>query len=180
MTKERLVTPVGEAKWAHLTKPKPPFKGDKEKGAKYQIDVVFDPADPAWKAWASDIKVRSKKAGKNVPIRPELDADNQPTGRYMATFKTGEQYKPQVFGLPEGQMVGNGSKVRVSFTPAAYEGFGGGVTLYLNAVQVVELVAYQPNSPSAYGFDPASTHPIPLAADEWEDAGPIPEDETPF
>jgi hypothetical protein len=155
--KERLLTPVGEAKWAHVHIPKEPFAGDKDKGKKYSIDVVFDPTDPAWKAWGADIKSRAP-GGKGVPIKQEKDEGDNPTGRYFSTFKTGEQYPPRVFDkygkeIPKDVLIGNGSKVRVSFTPATYEGFGGGLTLYLSAVQVLELVEYKGRSADAYGFD---------------------------
>ena len=39
--RERKLTPIGEAKWAHLDKPKAPYQGKGE--PKYQLDVIFDP-----------------------------------------------------------------------------------------------------------------------------------------
>ena len=50
--KDVKLTPPGEAKWAHVHTPKAPFEGKGE--PKYQIDVVFDPANnEQWKAWAN-------------------------------------------------------------------------------------------------------------------------------
>lgn len=168
--KEKFITPVGNCKWAHVHHPKAPFKGDPNKVAKYQIDIVFSPDDPAWKAWAGALKKKieempaqiSKSTGepipKQMPIKRELDAEDKPTGRFYVTFKTGEQFKPGVFDkygkvIPENVMIGNESRVRVNYCESVYQEFGGGVTLYLNAVQVLELVEYGNRNAEAYGFE---------------------------
>lgn len=163
----RLITPIGEAKWAHIHTPKTPFDG--KGNPKYQIDVVFEVTDESWKKWAKDLsdKVRAlpeqidKKTGetykKQQPIKRELDANDEPTGRYYATFKTSDKFKPGIFDkcgkpIPPEILIGNGSRVRVAYTENIYEAFGGGINLYLNAVQVVELIEYQHKSAEAYGF----------------------------
>lgn len=174
--KERLVTPVGEAKWAHVHVPKQPFEAKGE--AKYQIDVCFDKDSPEWAKWATALMERLRaiptqtdRAGRVMehqpPIKQELDSDDKPTGRFYTTFKTGEKFKPAVFDkfgqpVPETSLVGNGSKVRVNYTPSEYKGFGGGIALYLNAVQVLELVEFKPQTASAFGFgvEPAPTVPM--------------------
>jgi hypothetical protein len=175
----RLLTPVGFAKWAHVHTPKAAFqeKDGKAKGEpKYMIDVCFSADDPAWKEWASNLKAMivalpqlvDKHTGspipKQMPIKRELDIDDKPTGRFYVTFKTGEKFKPPVFdkfgyAIPETVLVGNESKVRVSYTPVPYEAFGGGVALYLNAVQVVELVEFGNNTADSYGFEIATPAP---------------------
>jgi len=171
--KERKVTPVGEAKWAHVHEPKAPYRGANgiAKGdPKYQIDVVFDINGPEWGPWAQDIKAKlqalpqqiNKKTGepmrKQTPIKRELDENDEPTGRLYATFKTSAKFKLGVFDeygrvLPPDKLVGNGSKVRVSYTENQYDGFGGGINFYLNAVQVVDLVEYQAQTASSFGFE---------------------------
>lgn len=184
MTKERLVTPVGEAKWAHLSTPKTPY--DKNKSPQYMIDVIFDTKDPQWKVWASALQAElkalpeqiDKKTGetlkKQVTIKRELDEEDNPTGRHYVTFKTGEKFKPPVvdkYGDPLNKLVGNGSKVRVAYVKNVFTGLGGGINLYLNGVQVVELVEYESKSASNLGFPTE-----PKANDDWEPAGPIPDD----
>jgi len=166
--KERKVTPIGEAKWAHLDKPKAPFEG--KGNPKYQIDVVFDPNDEAWKKWAGEVLAHlkslpeqtNKKTGEKMlrqsPLKKEFGRDDMATGRYYVTFKTSDKFKPKVFDkfgkeLPEGTLVGNGSKVRVSYLENDFEAFGGGINFYLNAVQVIELVEYGIHSASSFGFD---------------------------
>jgi hypothetical protein len=167
--KKRFLTPIGFAKWAHLHTPKAPYKGEADRGAKYQIDVCFTPDDPAWKEWAGALKAAvealptqiDKRTGailaKQMPIKRELNADDTPTGRFYVTFKTGEQFRPSVFdkyGQPvtDQTIIGNDSRVRIAYMPVEYEGFGGGIALYLNAVQVVDLVEYKGQSAEAYGF----------------------------
>lgn len=170
---KRLLTPVGFAKWAHVHTPKAPFqeKDGKAKGdPKYMIDVCFSADDAEWKKWAGDLKAQimalpvlvDKHTGapipKQMPIKRELDIDDKPTGRYYVTFKTGEKFKPPVFdrfgiAIPETILIGNESKVRVSYTPAPYDAFGGGIALYFNACQVIELVEYRASTADAYGFE---------------------------
>ncbi len=169
--KENILTPIGEAKWAHVQTPKQPFKDERgvSKGdPKYQIDVVFDPKDTEWARFTEAVKRRldalpqqvDKKTQKPIekqdPIKYELDDNDRPTGRMYVTFKTGEKFQPGVFnkyGEAIKDKVGNGSKVRVSFTPVPYEAFGGGLALYLNAVQVLELVEFGTRSAASYGFE---------------------------
>lgn len=165
--KERLVTPVGEAKWCHIHTPKAPFEG---KGTpKYQVDVIFKQDDPEWSKWAKAVmeKLRAlpeltdKKTGnkisKQTPIKRELDENDQPTGRWYVTFKTNDKFKPGVFDsygkvIPETVLIGNGSLVRVNYCENVYDAFGGGINFYLNAVQVVALVEYSNKDASAFGF----------------------------
>lgn len=196
--KVRLLTPVGFAKWVHIHTPKAAFmeKDGKPKGPpKFSIDVCFTADDPDWAKWAGDLKqtilalpVQKDKhtdepIKKQMPIKREMDIEDRPTGRFYVAFKTGEQFKPGVFDkfgvpIPDSIMIGNESKVRVSYTPSEYTAFGGGIALYLNAVQVLDLVEYRSQNASAYGFE---VEELPL------DAGPGPksafadfEDDIPF
>ena len=170
--KERKITPLGEAKWAHVRVPKAPFKdehGNVKGEPKYMIDVIFSKDDPKWEAWAKNVmdtikalpeqvdKKTGEKLKKQIPIKRELDENDNPTGRFYVTFKTGAKFKPGVFdrygrAIPEEILVGNGSMVHVSYTEASYSAFGGGLTFYLNAVQVVDLVEYKSQNAAALGF----------------------------
>ena len=170
---QKQLTPVGEAKWAHVHTPKAAFTdkiGHTKGEPKYAIEVYFGADDPAWKTWAAQVMAKlrelpdhiDKKTGetlkKQTPIKRELDQDDKPTGRFYVTFKTGEKFKPGVFdafGNPTNSLIGNGSKVRVNYSGNVYDAFGGGINFYLNAVQVVELVEYQSQTAAGYGFDVA-------------------------
>ena len=175
--KQRYLTPDGFAKYARLNKPQPPFGGDPNKGAKYKIDVCFDPKDPKWAAWGSELRAIAKSLGTDkIPIKKEVDESDQPTGRLYVRFQTGEQYKPGVFDkygqpLPEGILVGNDSKVKVAYTVNHYDGFGGGVNLYLSAVQVLDLIEYKGRSAEGYGFtvESAPAGAKPPAAQQEDD-----------
>lgn len=184
---KRLLTPVGFAKWAHVHNPKAAYqeKDGKPKGEpKFMIDLCFSADDMEWKKWAGDLKAEimalpmqiDKHTGapiaKQMPIKRELDIDDKPSGRYFVTFKTGEKFKPPVFdrygmAIPETILVGNESKVRVAYSPVEYTAFGGGIALYLNAVQVVELVEYRASTAEAYGFqvDPLVMADMPVSAE---------------
>lgn len=186
---ERLITPIGEAKWAHIHKPKEGYKDDRggePRPAKYQIDVYFDPESTEWKKWVEDITAtlaalpqqvdkEGEKIKKQKPLKRELDENDKPTGRLYATFKTGAEYRPGVFDkykqvIPESQLIGNGSKVRVNYSPSTFEGFGGGINFYLNAVQVMELVEFKSKTADAYGFDGEEAPAGDKAKQEEEDS----------
>lgn len=194
---KRQVTPTGEAKWAHLHTPKAAFmdeQGHAKGDPKFQIDVYFSKDDPAWAVWATDLmsKVKAipdqvdKRSGevlkKQSPIKRELDEADQPTGRFYVTFKTSDKFKPGVFDrygnpLAADVLVGNGSKVCVSYSPNTYLAFGGGINFYLNAVQVIELVEYKNQSAEAYGFAVESDPVVAANRDPGsDDANPFDDD----
>jgi len=107
----------------------------------------------------------------NALCEPEYDKDDEPTGNYRWKFKTGAFLKDKTTGKKRARSVpvfdsmnqrvtlkeepGNGSAVCVSFTTAPYfvEGQGmGGLSLFLNALQVVRLNKHGERSASDYGF----------------------------
>ena len=121
----------------------------------------------------SELKPQSqKKLGefKFNDLGPEeYDRDGTPTGRRLFRFKTGAFYErngkklqrrvplfdsmQQAVSLKEEP--GNGSIVRVSFTcnPYFVEGQGmGGLSLYLDALQIIKLNKAGERSASDYGF----------------------------
>jgi hypothetical protein len=165
--KVRKLTPYGFAKWAHVHKAKAPYRPGKP--PQYSIDVCFLESDPEWKTWAGEIMATikampsqtDKKTGavlpKQIPIKREFDKEENPTGRFYVTFKTGEKYPPGVFDrfgreIPKSVAVGNESRVQVSYVAVPFSEFGGGLALYLNAVQVWELVEYGGHSAASHGF----------------------------
>jgi hypothetical protein len=186
--KIRKTTPLGEAKWAHVHTPQAAFvdKSGNAKGApKFQIDLVFSKDDPQWATWASSVmdmlralpEQIDKKSGeaikKQSPIKRELNEADEPTGRFVVTFKTSAKFKPGVFDrygdpIPENVMIGNGSIVRVSYIENAYSAFGGGINFYLNAIQVADLVEYKAQNAAAYGF-PVEDAPAKKELDPWDD-----------
>jgi len=148
--KERLVTPIGEVKWSNLDEARKFSENGKERGdAKYDITIVFAPDDPEWAEFIADMRARVEASpGPGNPIKADTDKDEDgkkvKNGKCAVTFKTGDTYKPSVFDVfgekIDNALVGSGSKAKVNFTPSEYALSGGGVTLYLNAVGVTELV----------------------------------------
>lgn len=178
--KVHFTTPVGEARWAHLVKPRAFQEGGKDQGApKFSIEVYFKPDAPEWKEFLA--KLKNGVGNKKLPIKWETDEADQKTGLAYASFKTGEKFRPHMFDrygkkMEENILLGNGSKVRVNFGPNEYTGFGGGVNFYLNAVQVVDLIEYQSKDAKGYGFE---AEPMP-AGFVPQDAPPAEDDSLPF
>lgn len=152
--KERKVTPPGFAKWAHLLTPKKPYMDKGE--PKYQIDVVFDPKDAEWGVWAKKLQETVRGIGVLSPIKKEYNQNDEETGRVYVTFKTSDKFHPKIFDkhghILENVKIGNGSKIKVSYIENEFKAFGGGINLYLNAVQVLELVEFGNYGADSYGF----------------------------
>lgn len=117
----------------------------------------------------------------------EYDKDDQPTGRILFRFKTSAFYekrdgtklqrKVPLFDAMQQPVLlkeepGNGSLVRVAFTCAPYfvEGQGaGGLSLYLDAVQIIKLNQFGGRSASDYGFGEEEEEGAFTAADVKND-----------
>ena len=166
MAKQMKVTPLCECRWAHVHKARKGFNdGDRPK---FEIELVFDQSNQEMWAWAGELNGRIKSMLLPIcPIKPDRDKKTKkPTGKYFVKFHTGEQYPPKVFDndgtvIGPDTAIGNGSKVQVSYTESKFDGFGGGVTLYLSNVCVRELVEYTAQGGSEFGFDGATTEPAP-------------------
>lgn len=67
------------------------------------------------------------------------------TGELSLEAASGEKYPPPLFDakgneLPRSKVIiGGGSKLKLDVTVNPYTGLGGGINLYINAVQVLEL-----------------------------------------
>lgn len=164
------ITPKGVAKYPWLTIPSTQFNPDGD----YKVDLVLDPSDPAVEAFLSgldeDVKTYFSELAKKdkkksnlaktakVPYTSESDpSTGQDTGMVVVKFKSG--YKPALFDSKRQPItdddikVGSGSIIKVAFTKNFYEGFGGGMNLYLQQVQIIKLVEYNAKGEPAAGFD---------------------------
>lgn len=107
---------------------------------RYMTYVKFDDDDfrkvDAWlKKCAADLGVEDGK----LPWKKD-----KKTGEEWLVATSGEKYQPLIVDaknkkMPNSKVIGGGSKIKLSVTVNAYEGFGGGINLYLNAVQVLDL-----------------------------------------
>ena len=166
---DRVVSPKGKVAWAYLERPNTKFSDEGEyqlaftmlrKEAKKfmaQIDGWMDDsqkesgakklADPPYKEDGDDVLFKFKQ-------KPFFKSKN------------GEKRKVTIRLIdsklnPCNVSVGRGSEVKVSFRPVAWTVQGGaGITLYMDAVQVINLIPYNPISDMGFeteeGFEDSS------------------------
>lgn len=163
MGKKVFVSPKGTAAYAWITKPDTKFNPE----GVYKTTVIVD--DPAAAApFIEAIKeVYVEEHGTKKLAKAQLSYEENEDGTVSFKFKS--QHKPKLFdskGKPiTGDVkIGNGSKIKVSGGFGAYDkGANTGVTLYLNAVQIIDLVEWAGSS--AFGEEDGG-----FVADESFDA----------
>lgn len=174
----KLNTPIGEARWCWLYEPDTRFKDDGE----YHVDLVLNAENPKVKEIVAKIKTtyeeykatlddpkKAKKEPKHLGFEPETDDNGDETGNLIFKFKAkairvnkkGERVEktpPAVFDsklkqIKEPIPIYNGTTMIVNFSPSGYfNGTNNGVTLYLNAVQIINLVSGGNGDAKDYGF----------------------------
>jgi hypothetical protein len=141
--KEKLpmkVSPIGEIRYAWLKTPRPPYKGKDTDSGKYSVTLAFSSDDIKMQAWVKEIKALYPD-GTKWPWKKDEE-----TGNTLVTFKS--TYRPRMVDakrnpLPDGCFPSRDSVVKVAYVPNVYEDLGGGVNLYLQGIQVIELVEYE-------------------------------------
>jgi len=173
----------GIARYAWLSRPDTKF----DDAGKYKMDLELDPNDEAAKTFLNSLKDQLSEQYPNPPYKAQKDkTTEEPTGNIIVKFASG--FKPKLFDLygsemPDNVVVGSGSKVVVAYTISYYKGFGGGMNLYLQAVQVVDLKEYDGRSADEYGFDVAKNveeDKAPWEKKEGETQPPEDVDNLPF
>jgi hypothetical protein len=162
MSKEKQLSPITKCMWAHLQKPNISNTGEYKDS--YQITLVLDPKDSKHKDLLTTIANLHKSSGSKVelgmakhPIKIHKDEAGNAAGKYEVRFKT--EYGPVPTFDAKGQpiirdknFVANDSEVRISFSHSFYKQGGGGVSLFLNSVQVINLIEWQGGTAEDYGF----------------------------
>ena len=164
-------TPRGEALWAHTLVTE---KFDGKDTGKFSIQIKLNKAETeALQALHEKEVERAKEdpafKGKKWLTEPNLGVKEEKNGDLTFKFATkaetntraGEVIKKVIpvfdaAGKPYKGPIGNGSIIKVRYTIAPYwmTKANNGVTLYLEAIQVLELVEYGGNrNASAYGFE---------------------------
>lgn len=147
--KRNIESPVGEFKWAFITKPRENLSGVSQ--FSITVNMSEDTAQPlieeimaTWKE--SGIKKQMKSAG----YKTEDDGTISFSFKTNATFGDGSSNHVSVFDSKGkkvdlgDKLMGNGSTGRVKGLAASYEsGANAGVTLYLNSVQIMKFVEYE-------------------------------------
>ena len=147
-------SPTGKAKFVHLRVPDTRFDAE----GKYTLTLVLDPADPDVEQMISELDREIREKGlANAPFGDETNKDGTKTG--MVEVKFSSKFPPKVFNealkvVPTEVEIGNGSIVKVAYRENEYPAFKGGINLYLQAVQVLELVEKFSDG-ADFGFQPS-------------------------
>jgi hypothetical protein len=160
--KTTFITPPVIAVWPKLDTPDS-YQAKDRKGnpkgepkVRYTTDVKAAPGhEEAFDKMRKSIEAYAKKVLPDIdkpktPFKPEMEKDGDKrveTGKLLMTATSGVKYKPPVFDaknnkLPEGLAIGGGSLIRLEVSLNDYEisDDNAGVNLYINAVQVLDLV----------------------------------------
>jgi hypothetical protein len=136
-------TPKGTAGYLNLVKPDTKFDPD----GKYKavITLTEEQAEPLKELAREEAQEALGKKAKTAKL-PFVDNED---GTVTLTLKS--KKKPKLFdakGNPiaadvaEEMNPGAGSVIKVKGSFSGYDGFGGGVTCYLNEVQIIRLVEF--------------------------------------
>ena len=164
MPRELIVSPRGEAAWAKVLG-EPVAYEDNPKA--WSVSLLLDPSDPDTIAFVERIEAvfaefhgpKAKVAANGWPFGDETTKDEKgrpvPTGKVKFNFKRKQETAsgqlkdaPIVVDSkknlwPADMLIGNGSKIKVAFSPWKWEGPSGkGMSLELESVQVLDLVSY--------------------------------------
>jgi hypothetical protein len=170
MPAEKFVTPIAECMYACLQQPNVSKDGQYESA--FQIVLVLDSTNKAHHELLEHVRnlhcegVKEKDKGKakskgHYPIRPHEDeAGNIIPDKYRVRFKTREDFADQIATFDakgnrifrDKNFIANGSRVRVSWSYKFYTQGSGGVSLFLNGVQVIELIEWQGHTADMLGF----------------------------
>jgi hypothetical protein len=173
LANQSFFTPVGPCKWAKVFEPQDPLEAGKSR--EWSIQLTLDPQlhktidfltqlDDLFK----EINGKAKVARDGIPYKEEIDKETgEPTGLVIIKFKRKETSNkgniippPLVIDSqrnpwPADTLIGNGSKARIKFSPYGWDavtGTGRGLSLWLEALQVIDLVPYESRD-MAEGFD---------------------------
>jgi hypothetical protein len=145
------VSPVGTASWPWLNKPDVRFDAD----GIYHVKLVMTKEES--KKLDTVIKPLMN-GGKHNPLKPEKDDQGNNTDNMVCQFKMksvvksrkGDFTQVPILLDKEGQRIestiGAGSKIKVAYQAVPFDQGGGGVTLRLRKVRVLDLVEYQGGS----------------------------------
>jgi len=186
MPRELIVTPVGDAYWAKIFEPEED-RFDEGKPRQWSIEWAGTSAGKETLALVQRIESEfaringeGAKPSKNAwPFKEGEDSSGNATGllhfrmRKNETTRKGQKLAaPAVYDSrknpwPAGVLIGNGSKVKVAFSCWGWEDKFGkkGISLSLEAVQVLDLVEYQHRDPAdAFGEENGYVVDTPAAA----------------
>ena len=165
---KRITSPRGEALYPHLKTPE--VYDGQTVGYTIQAKFSKEATDKLIEQIENELEAAKKSdifIGKRWYKEPHLGFREDKNGDIVFKFKTKHEITTKagdvikrtvpVFdakGKPIDVSLGNGSVVRIAFQVVPYHksSTNNGVTLYLDAIQVIELVEYNGSSQDASGF----------------------------
>jgi hypothetical protein len=196
MPRELIVSPRGEAQWAKVL-------GEAAEGYEegspraWSVSLLLDPSDPETIEFIERLEAEFEKlhgkankiSSNGWPFGDETSKDEKgrpvPTGKVKFNFKRKEvtargdlKAGPVVVDSkknrwPVEKLIGNGSKIKVAFSPWGWSNPSGkGMSLELEQIQVLELVEYAKESSvlfeeeEGYVLAPVEEEPGLAAAEE--------------
>ena len=195
MPRELIVSPRGEAAWAKVLG-EPVAYEDNPKA--WSVSLLLDPSDPETIAFVERIEAvfeefhgpKAKIAANGWPFGDETSKDEKgrpvPTGKVKFNFKRKQETAsgaikdgPLVVDSkkslwPQEKLIGNGSKIKVAFSPWKWEGPSGkGMSLELESIQVLDLVSYSKDDVAdAFGVEDGYVLETPAAQTPFEAEAP--------
>ena len=166
---DRVVSPRGKVTWVYVDRPNTRFSDEGE----YQVAFTI-PRKDAKKFMAQIdewMELSQKESGaKKLADPPYKEDGNDVLFKFKQKpffkGKNGEKRKVTIRLIdsklnPCNVSIGRGSEVKVSFRPVAWTFQGvAGITMYMDAVQIINLIAYNPVSDMGFeeeeGFEDAS------------------------
>lgn len=182
---------TGEAVWPKLDTPDSYMApGAKEPKVEYKTNLrVTDDEIKRFRAeWSKLAKETLEAEGVDLDEdwRPKLpikkDKKDKTLTLYMASKNKPPAWDAKNHKLPEGLVIGGGSKIKVKVSVNVYPMQGGGVNLYLNGVQVLDLKAGTNRDVSPFEETEGYTRDEDTSSDDQVSGGGSDEDtdEIPF
>jgi len=194
--RQQMNTPIGVAVYPRLNEPDYKFQpaGEfsvnvrlTEKDARPLITALDEMLDK-WHTEESKTRRKPNLKKAPLPVKPAVDDDGNETDdwdfkfkmKHNVTTQSGKSWtqRPKLYDSElqgyNGGIIGGGSRIAVNFVPATYytPALGCGITLRLNAVQVVELVEWE-NKSADLGFQKVEGYKSPEKEEEEEEAAPV-------
>lgn len=166
-----LVTPAGSLCWPKLFKP---ALNTFNQSYEYSTDIIFQKDDPGVKELVNAVKEfqAEQDAGPRLPFSVDKDAGTIVLKAKSKAVVNGEKRLLPIVDakkqdITENPNLGNGSLAKLSVAFVPYEQQGGGVTCYLQAVQILRVKEY---NPGVDAFDEEEGYEYGPGAGERDDA----------
>lgn len=171
--KKTMVSPVGTALWANISKP------DERYGPKFKVSLLIDPNSKPVKQFIATLKATVKAAGLDPKMVDDMikeGEDKEGNAQHYFSFSskafvdedTGQFRTPAVFNSlnqPIKASVWGGDEIRVGFKFAHWKSaLGQGLKFYLDSVQLLKKNSNSGGGGPAFDVDD-SYEPISGAVD---------------